>query len=120
MEGIKRENISLVNREVCHMYGELEWLKVRRLAQQGLKHMTIGCELGIDRRTVKKLLLMPEPPRPSCWEKQSILDDYKAMIEGWLGLVPEISAVDIERKLRALGYEGSYTTLKRYVRSRKE
>ncbi|MCP2620202.1 hypothetical protein NLC35_03030 [Candidatus Aminicenantes bacterium AC-334-K16] len=29
-------------------------------------------------------------------------------------------AVDIERKLRSLGYEGSYSTVKRYVRFRKE
>jgi len=120
MEGVKRENTSLRNGEVCHMYGELEWLKVRRLAQQGLKYMKIGRELGIDRRTVKKLLLMPEPPRPSFRERQSILDDYKPIIEGWLGIDSEITAVDIERKLRALGYEGSYSTLKRYVRSRKE
>lgn len=60
MEGAKRENTSLLNREVGNMYGELEWLKVRRLAQQGLKYMKIGRELGIDRPTVKKLLLMPQ------------------------------------------------------------
>jgi transposase len=102
------------------MYGELEWLKVRRLAQQGLKYMKIGRDLGIDRRTVKKLLLMPQPPRPSSRERQSILDEFKSMIDGWMGIDPGISAVDIERKLRALGYEGSYSTLKRYVRWKKE
>lgn len=42
------------------------------------------------------------------------------MVDGWLGIDPDITAVDIERKLRALGYEGSYSTLKRYVRWRKE
>ncbi|MFQ6110205.1 MAG: IS21 family transposase [Candidatus Aminicenantales bacterium] len=120
MSGIKRENTSSENREVCHMYGEVEWLKVRRLAQQGFKPMRIGHKLGIDRRTVKKLLLMPVPPRPSPRERRSILDDYKPMVDGWLGIAPEMLAVDIERKLRALGYEGSYSTLKRYVRERKE
>lgn len=57
------------------MYGELELIKVQRLAQQRLKYMKVGRELGIDRRTVKKLLSMPEPSRPSSRERQSILDD---------------------------------------------
>jgi site-specific DNA recombinase len=46
--------------EVGNMYSDLEWLKVRRLAQQGLKYTKICRELGVDRPTVKKLLLMPQ------------------------------------------------------------
>jgi hypothetical protein len=44
--------------------------------------MTIGREVGMDRRTVKKLLFMLEPPRPSFREGTSILDDFKPIIEG--------------------------------------
>jgi len=115
-----RENTSLRNREVCHMYGELEWMKVKSLARQGYGYKPIGRELGIDWRTVKKLFFMPEPPKVKSRDRLSLLDSFKPVIEGWLGIDPQITAVDIERKLRALGYEGSYSTLKRHVRRRKE
>lgn len=88
----KKENTSLNNREVFYMYGELEWQKVRRLVQQGLKHMAIGRELGIDRRTVKRLLCMPELPRPSHRDRTSILDNFKPIIEGWLKDAPHMWA----------------------------
>jgi len=102
------------------MYGETEWLKVRRLARQGHKHLAIGKKLGIDRRTVKRLLFMPEPPRPSPRERTSILDDFKSLIEDWLKDMPPMRATRIENKLRSLGYEGSYSTVKQFVRVRKE
>jgi transposase len=82
--------------------------------------MTIVRELGIDWRTVKKLLIMPEPPRPSFRIRTTILDDFRSIIEGWLEIDPEMRATDIRRKIRALGYEGSYSTVKQYVRMRKK
>lgn len=116
----KKENTSLRNREVSYMYGESEWLKVHRLSKQGLKHMAIGRELGIDRRTVKRLLFMAEPPRPSLRERTSILDNFKPIIEGWLKDAPQMQATRIRNKLCALGYEGSYSTVKQFVRAQKE
>jgi len=63
---------------------------------------------------------MSAPPKAKSRERISLLDNFKPVIDGWLGLDPQMLAVDIERKLRPLGYEGSYPTVKRYVCSRKE
>ncbi len=120
MVGQKSKNSSLRKKEVGYMYGESIWLKVRRLARQGFKYMTIGKKLGIDRRTVKKLLFMPERPQPSPRQRESILDDFKAIIEGWLENCPEMQATLIRNKLKALGYKGSYSTVKQFVRAKKE
>jgi len=54
----------------------------KRAPHQGLRYMTIGREVGMDRRTVKKLLFMLEPQRPSFRKRTSILDDLKPIIEG--------------------------------------
>jgi len=116
----KRENTSFRSREVRPMYGEIEWLKVKSLARQGYGFKPIGRKLGLDWRTVKKLFYMPAPPQPRPRERASILDNFKPIIDGWLGLNPQMMAVDIERKLRSLGYEGSYSTVKRYGHFRKE
>lgn len=80
----KRENTSLRDREVSYMYGTSEWQEVRRLARRGLKYRTIGRKIGKDRRTVKKLLFLPEAPRPSVRARRSILDDFKPIISSWL------------------------------------
>lgn len=101
------------------MYSESEWLRVRRLFKQGLGYKAIGRELRIDWRTVKKLIFLPEPPRPSPRERDSILDDFKPTIEGWLTMIPKMRATVIRQKLDALGYEGSYSTVKRFVRKKK-
>jgi len=69
---------------------------------------------------VKRLLLMPEPPRPALRERASILDNFKPIIEGWLKDAPQMRATRIRNKLNALGYEGSYSTVKQFVRAQKE
>lgn len=48
------------------------------------------------------------------------MDDFKPTIEGWLGTTPKMRATVIRQKLDALGYEGSYSTVKRFVRKKKD
>jgi transposase len=116
----KSENTSLRDREASYMYGTSEWQEVRRLARQGLKYQTIGRKIGMDRRTVMKLVFLPEAPRPSARRRTSLLDDYKSIISGWLAATPAMRATPIGCKLRGLGYAGGYSTAKQFVRSKKE
>jgi DNA invertase Pin-like site-specific DNA recombinase len=41
----------------------LEWAQVRALAADGISQREIACRLGINRRTVARLLATDEPPR---------------------------------------------------------
>ena len=66
------------------MYGEIEWMQVKRLRQEGYGYKTIGRELNMDRRTVKKLSLMEEAPRQCKRQKRSVLDEFKIYIDLWL------------------------------------
>lgn len=87
---------------------EQEHLGVRQIARK----------LGVDRKTVQRWTRRksfgPEPgakaPRPSK------LDGFKGTIMGLLESHP-YTAVQLLPRLRALGYSGGYTILKRYVRS---
>ena len=45
------------------MLGALEWARVRTLAADGLSQRQIAERLGINRRTVARLLASEEPPR---------------------------------------------------------
>ena len=41
----------------------MEWAQVRALAADGISQREIACRLGINRRTVARLLASEEPPR---------------------------------------------------------
>ena len=45
------------------MRSALEWAQVRTLAADGLSQREIARRLGINRRTVARLLVSEEPPR---------------------------------------------------------
>ena len=114
-----KDNTSRGTREGSPMYGELEWMRVKGLGRFGRSFKSIGRELGMDWRTVKKLFYLPEPPRARSRRRSSMLDPYKRIIDYWLEEHPRMRASTIHRKLRVLGYEGSYSTVKRYVRRKK-
>lgn len=102
------------------MYGEKAWLKVKQLVQKGLSFRAINRKTGIDRRVVSKLNSLEEPPKAKSRERTSILDPYKTTIKEWLKDDSKMKATDIKRKIACLGYEGSYSTVKRFVRNQKE
>lgn len=102
------------------MYREKTWMDAKRLRAQGMSYMEIGELLGIDRRTAKKLCEEEEPPRARRRERGSKLDAFKMIIDSWLEMRPKIRSTIIYERLKPLGYEGSYTIVKDYVRSRRE
>jgi len=78
----KRDNIYFRLRALCHIYGEMEWLKVKSLARQCYGFKPIGCELGIYWRIGKVLFFMPDQPNAKSKEKESLLDNFKSVING--------------------------------------
>lgn len=102
------------------MYRGEVWMNVRSLKKQGLSYREIGRRLGMDRRTVAKLYRADDTPKRAARDVASQLDPYKQTVDAWLESHPALSATQVLERLRPLGYEGGYPTVKRYVRSTKD
>jgi transposase len=89
------------------------------LDRQGYSHRAIARRLGIDRRTVKKYLESKAFPRYTTGKRGSGLAPYHQMIRDWLK-EDDFRATRIHEMVIAQGYQGSYETVKRFVRQVKE
>ena len=79
----------------------------------------IADDLGISRATVRKYVRSQGVPKPKPRAKRgSMLDAYKRYIDVRLSEGLE-NCVVLLREIRALGYEGGYSTLKNYVHPRR-
>ena len=56
---------------------------------------------------------LPQQRRP----RESILDDYLEAIGGFIKRYPDITVVRLLEELRALGYQGGYSTLRQRVKT---
>ena len=69
------------------MLGALEWARVRALAADGLSQREIARRLGINRRTVARLLASGAPPRYRRASPGSQLDRFepvlRRLLEEW-------------------------------------
>ena len=69
------------------MRSALEWAQVRALAVDGVSQREIACRLGINRRTVARLLAGEEPPRYRRAAVGSQLDRFepvlRRLLEEW-------------------------------------
>jgi transposase len=92
----------------------MEWAQVRALAADGVSKRQIAARLGINRRTVDRLVEAPEPPRYSRAPKGSMLDPLEPVLRQLLEDWPEIKAPRVTEILRAdYGYEGSVDLVKK-------
>ena len=99
------------------MLGALEWARVRTLAADGLSQREIARRLGINRRTVARLLGCEEPPRYRRAGGGSRLDRFEPvlcrLVEEW----PQVKAPRATELLRAeYGYVGSVDVVRRRLR----
>ena len=86
----------------------MDWAQVRALAADGVSQTQIAARLGINRRTVKRLLEADEPPRYLRAPAGSMLDPLEPVIGKLLADWPEIKAPRVTELLRDdYGYAGS-------------
>jgi len=86
----------------------MEWAQVRALAADGVSQREIAERLGINRRTVKRLLEADEPPRYRRAPSGSMLDELEPVIGKLMAEWPDIKAPRVTELLRDdYGYTGS-------------
>ena len=95
-------------------------MEIRADHQKGLSYSELGRKYNIDRRTAKKYAESESRPEYVLTDsKPSKLDPFKPQIVMWLEEAP-YSAMRIWEKVKDQGFEGGYTTVKHYVRGKKE
>lgn len=103
---------------------------IRRRARRGEPIAAIARAVGVSEPTARKYARMddlsPEPPRRRKPESE-VLAPYEGTIDSWLDddcrnwRKQRHTAVRVYVRLRdELGYDGSYSTVQRYVRRRRE
>jgi DNA replication protein DnaC/transposase len=94
----------------------LEWAQVRAMAADGKSQREIAARLGINRRTVRRMLASEDPPRYRRAPQGSKVDPFEPVIRRVLEEWPEIKAPRMTEILREHGYEGSVDLVKRRLR----
>lgn len=90
--------------------------EIHRLHHEGFSTGRIASILALDRKTVSKYLLTPNPSRATT-PRPSRLDPFKDEIRSLLSQAPHASAQVIFQRLLSLGFHGSYTIVKDFVRT---
>jgi len=86
----------------------MEWAQVKAMAADGLSQSEISRRLGLNRRTVKRLIEAVGPPSYSREPAGSMLDPVEPVLEQLLADWPEIKAPRVTEILRDdYGYVGS-------------
>ncbi len=86
----------------------VEWAQVRALAVDGFSQREIARRLGINRRTVRRLVETVEPPRYQRAAVGSMLDPLEPAIRRLIDEWPQIKAPRVTELLRAdYAYSGS-------------
>ena len=92
----------------------MEWAQVRAMAADGVSERQIAARLGINRRTVRRLVAADEPPRYRRLPGGSMLDPLEGVLRGLLEEWPEIKAPRVTEILREdYGYVGSVDLVKK-------
>ena len=98
------------------MLGALEWARVRTLAADGLSQRAIACRLGINRRTVARMLASEAPPRYRRAPIGSQVDPFVPLLRRLPEEWPLIKAPRATEVLREYGYVGSVDVVRRRLR----
>jgi len=89
---------------------------IREMREKGMSISEIARQMHMSRNTVKKHLRLDKPLEYKRKERKSKLDPVKPIIKVLIDKY-DLSAVRILEEIRKWGYNGSYTTLKRYCRT---
>jgi transposase len=94
----------------------LEWAQVKAMAADGVSQRQIALLLGINRRTVKRMLEAEGPPAYRRATAGSKVDRFEPVLMRVLEEWPQIKAPRMTEILREHGYEGSVDVVKRRMR----
>jgi transposase len=86
------------------------------MAADGVSQRQIAAKLGLNRRTVKRLLEADGPPRYCRGPVESKLDRFEPVLQRVLEEWPRIRAPRMTEVLREHGYDGSVDLVKRRLR----
>lgn len=96
------------------------WMNIRADFKKGLNYTEIGKKYGIDPRTVKKYSHAEKKPEyPKGTKRETKIEKYKGMIDELLCEAP-YSALRILEIITEQGFDGKYTIVKDYVKSKKD
>ena len=100
------------------MKGLREIVLIHDLRRQGLSISAIARKVGSDRKTVRKYLQqgLDVPVYGPRALQGSVLDPYRDYLEERVRAFPDLSGRRLLREIRSMGYEGSYSTLKPFLR----
>jgi len=90
--------------------------EIHRMADEGASCRKIARALRLDRTTVSKYLVDPEPVRIVV-TKPSKLDPFKDLIQELLEKDRDVFATVIHQRIKARGFDGGLTILKDYLRT---
>lgn len=94
-------------------------MDIRSLAKQGYSQRHIARLTGLNRKTIRKYLEEANLPVYKPVNRQSILNPYRGLIQGWLSQ-QDYQASRIHELLQCQGFSGSYDIVQRYVKTIKE
>ncbi len=96
------------------MRSALEWAQARAWAADGVSQREIARRLGINRRTVKRMLESDRPPRYERAAQGSMLDPLEPVMRATLEECPDVRAPRMTDILRdGYGYRGSVDLVRR-------
>ena len=91
-----------------------QYNKIIALHNQGHSIRNIEKRTGHARKTIRRVLRLKGPPPPRAYSRPYIIDDYKDTVKEYCG-VGTFTAQEIYDEIKTNGYNGSYSTVYRYV-----
>ena len=102
------------------MRSAVEWARVRAMAADGISQREIAGRLGINRRTVRRLIEADEPRRYERPPAGSMLDPLEPVLDRLVADWPQIKAPRVTEILRAdYGYRGSVDLVRKRMAQRR-
>ena len=91
---------------------------ILELNRQGLGISAIARQTGLDRKTVRKYLSrgLEAPVYGPREPEERLAEEYRSYLVERLAAWPGLSARRLHREIKAMGFEGAYSTLTEYLR----